>query len=307
MKLFSSARACFLLAAAAATVGVVRSQTLVTSGMDPAHPALFPEGTLVYGFFDDCQCWYRGKVDEFVLGDPSVYTVRWSDDMTTDYFDSDLDKLMDVVNNAADFVATVGENPDDAPPQVYMEGTPVYYHFDDDHGWYYGTISDFDDDDGDGYKVVWSDGSKQTYSDLRQVKTMVSQAIAQVISGGDDPDIVFEVGTPVRYKFPKNWWDGEITSYSASKGEYKVTWSDGSWNKYADVKAVKQMVDQGALWKVGYEDVPEQVYSIGSLVYTEFPDNFREYYVATCSTCAGSTSTCLATETIHSLFRGVFA
>ena len=178
-------------------------------------------------------------------------------------------------------------------------------HFDDDHGWYYGTISDFDDDDGDGYKVVWSDGSKQTYSDLRQVKTMVSQAIAQVISGGDDPDIVFEVGTPVRYKFPKNWWDGEITSYSASKGEYKVTWSDGSWNKYADVKAVKQMVDQGALWKVGYEDVPDQVYSIGSLVYAEFPDNFREYYVATCSTCAGST--CLATETIHSLFRGVFA
>ena len=34
------------------------------------------------------------------------------------------------------------------------------------------------------------------------------------------------------------------------------------------------MVDQGAIWKVGYEDVPAQVYPIGSLVYTEFSEKF---------------------------------
>ena len=270
--MFSSTHAfALLLAVAASTAGVVRSQTLVTSGMDSANPALLPVGTLVYGLFEDCQCWFRGKVDEFVMGDPSVYTVRWSDDTTTDYFDStDLDKLIRVVNHAADFVIEVGENPDDEPPQVYMAGTPVYYHFDDDQGWYYGTITDFDED---GYFVEWSDGSSQTY-DIRQVRVMVQQAIQQVISGGDDPDVVFDVGTPVRYKFPNNWWNGKITSYNSNKGEYKVTWTDGSWNKYTDVKTLKQMVDQGAIWRVGYEDVPVQVYPIGSLVYTEFSEKF---------------------------------
>ena len=121
--------------------------------------------------------------------------------------------------------------------------------------------------------VEWYAGSSQTY-DIRQTRVMVQQAIQQVISGGDDPDVEFDVGTPVRYKFPKNWWNGKITSYDSKKGEYKVTWTDGSWNKYTDVKAVKQMVDQGAIWKVGYEDVPAQVYPIGSLVYTEFSEKF---------------------------------
>ena len=288
MKPFSLTYHHAFLLAVSATAGVVRSQTLVTSGMDSANTALLPAGTLVYGFFDDCQCWFRGKVDEFVMGapianstfrDPSMYTVRWSDDTTDDYFDgTDLKKLLRIVNNAADFIAEVGENPDDAPPQVYMVGTPTYYHFDDDQGWYSGTITDFDDDDGDGYTVTWSDGSKQTYSDIRQVRVMVQQAIEQVISGGGDLNIVFDVGTPVRYKFPKNWWDGKITSYNANKGEYKVTWSDGSWNKYTDLKTLKQMADQGVLYKVGNEDTPDQIYPIGSLVYTEFSEKFCKCY-----------------------------
>ena len=245
-----------------------------TATATEADVGLFPVGTRTYGHFDDCDCWVKGKVDEYISGDPSLYRVKWysKEQGTTDYYEgTDLGHLLTVVNHAADFVGTIGtENPDDEKPQIYVAGTPVYYNFDDSK-WYHGTITGFDDD---AYGVTWSDGSRSKYRDVRRVRVMVDMAIAQVISGGDEPDVKIEIGTPVRDRYKGEWWDGQITEVRPSEGRYTVTWTDKSTDAYTDKKILKQIIDQGRLYNVGKEDEVVQVFPLGTLVYTKFTKKF---------------------------------
>jgi len=234
---------------------------------------LFPVGTRTYGHFDDCDCWVKGRVDEYISGDPSLYRVKWSSKSkgTTDYYDADLDHLLTVVNHAADFVANIGENPDDEKPQIYARGTPVYYNFDDSK-WYHGTITGFEND---AYDVTWADGTTGTYS-LRRIRVMVDQAITQVIrsTGGEAHTVKVEIGMPVRDRYKGKWYDGTITEVHHSDGRYKVTWTDQSTDTYTDKKILKQIIDQGMLYKVGKDDETVQVFPVGTLVYKKFTKKF---------------------------------
>ena len=116
--------------AQSATAVTASGQTYIPNGggiLEAGQP-FFGTGTRVYSLFEDCNCWYRGRIRGY---NPATeqYTVGWWDDDETIH---DFRSVLDVVTHAADFLAEVGENPK-RDPQIYMPGTPVYYSF--EAGW----------------------------------------------------------------------------------------------------------------------------------------------------------------------------
>jgi hypothetical protein len=134
--------------------------------------------------------------------------------------------------------------PDDYDP--WVQGTVVYYEFDD--GWYWGTITAYENG---AYTTSWSDGDEEVFTDLAAVDQMVQNA-------DDEP---WDVGTVVYYEFDDGWYWGTVTAYE--NGAYTTTWSDGDEEVFND-DAVDQMV----------QNADDNAWELGTVIYYEFEDGW---------------------------------
>lgn len=156
----------------------------------PSHSFLFP----LPNNAKQCQNADKGKVSDYNRG---TYTITYSDGDKKKY--SDMNDMIEMVNQAADLVLSGGYKTEGEHPNPYPVGTRVYYHF--PQGWYNGYIANFDKGT---YRITWSDFSiGEPDKGLKMVKQMVAQAAQQAM--GFKPDVVekYDIGTPVYYKFKR--------------------------------------------------------------------------------------------------------
>ena len=106
---------------------------------------------------------------------------------------------------------------------------------------------------------------------------MVNQAADLVISGGykdegEHPN-PYPVGTRTYYHFPRGWYDGKVSGYDESTGQYRITWSDFSIGEpQKGLPRVKQMVTQAAQQAMGFKPDMVEQYDIGTPVYYKWPE-----------------------------------
>ncbi|KAG7343363.1 hypothetical protein IV203_021308 [Nitzschia inconspicua] len=234
----------------------------------------WPDGTPVFNengeLDEDLAADLEGQITAFASG---VYTIEWSTGQQKDYknFD-DVDDMVAAANRkngASDF-------DDDAINYEPWEiGTEVSYEFDD--GWWDGTISGFNEDDMT-YEVTWSDGSVNTYYDLRKIDQMVDDAQDddefadeddEGITDDDDVESEYEIGTRVYQEFDDGWWVGNIVSNE--NGVYTVRWADNSFDTFdADSQELADIVYNAQNMP---DDVDVKAYPIGTPVYRQFEDD----------------------------------
>jgi hypothetical protein len=225
------------------------------------------QGTLVYYQFGDG--WYWGTITDYYDG---AYTTTWSDGV--DEVFQDLSAVNQMVQNAEDYVGNY---------EPWEQGTLVYYQFDD--GWYWGTITGYDDG---AYTTTWSDGDDEVFEDLSVVDQMVKNAddnggdeASQYGDGEGDQYEPWPSGTAAYYEFDDGWYQGQITGYDSDTGAYSTTWSDGENEIFTDLDAVDQMVaDAANLPDPGTEGDGEgdqyDPWPSGTVVYYEFEDSWYE-------------------------------
>jgi len=261
----------------------VRAYNEITNGgSETGTRQVFAVGTLMYKKYDDT--WYWGTISAF-NDDAKEYTVAWSDGETDDF--NDYGQILQMVEKA--FKESHTDDFLYASDQAFLVGTYVYAALESDE-FTMGTITSFDEENDNTYTVEWEDGTQETYTDVEEMKNMVTAA-SERASKGDTTDQgileVFPFGTELHYYFEQSsnfddvsgWYDGVIIDYDSDKGEYEITWSDNYINGVTDQDKVLQMVLQkisqrsdGPLpdppEKEVAVNVDEQVLGVGSLVYT---------------------------------------
>lgn len=188
---------------------------------DPADEFMYGEGTPVRMYFENDGGWWDGFIVEIRDGS---YMVQWSDNSVETYPPGE-----EIDNGVAAAAAgtdtpSVADTATDAPTEgdFYEIGTDVYKYFGEDEGWWWGTISWYDQGS---YTITWSDDSTEVYSDISEVAAMVTNAIEE-----EQP---WESGTAVWMDFGEEGeWFGEILTYY--DGEYTIRWSDNSIENYTE-------------------------------------------------------------------------
>jgi hypothetical protein len=192
-------------------------------------------GTVVHYEFDDG--WYWGTITAY---DNGAYTTTWSNRDEEKVFE-DLAAVDQMVQNADD--------------NAWDVGTVIYYKRPGEHGWYWGTVTAYDNP---AYTTTWSDGDEEVFSD---------DVVDQMVQNADDN--AWDVGTVIYYKWPgeDGWYWGTITAYD--NGAYTTTWSHGYEEVFTDIIVVDQMVqnvDAYAAWDVG------------TVIYYKWPDEDGWYW-----------------------------
>lgn len=125
--------------------------------------------------------------------------------------------------------ASKTEPPVDEP--AYDIGTDVYKYFGEDEGWWWGTISWYQDG---AYTITWSDDSTEVYDNLDEVTEMVTNAIEE-----EEP---WAKGTAVWKDFgDEGEWFGQVLNYY--DGEYTIRWSDNSLETYTETEVDTMVAD----------------------------------------------------------------
>ena len=187
-------------------------------------------GTVIYYNWPEADGWYWGMITAY---DNGAYTTVWSDKDEKVFTDFDV----------------VDQMVEDADDKAWDVGTVIYYKWPEAEGWYWGTITAYDNGV---YTTVWSDVDEEVFTDLDVVDQMVEDA----------DDEAWDVGTVIYYKWPGNddWWWGTITAYE--NGAYTIVWSDKDEKVFTDRDVVDQMV----------EDAENQAWDVGTVIYYKWPE-----------------------------------
>lgn len=181
--------------------------------------------------------WYDGFIIAYHNG---YYTVHWPSENEFERVKAGavIDQMVidgqdDDDGNGNNGVEATTTAPATSTEPLWAIGTPVASF--EENRWWMGHISRFSNNV---YTVKWKNGEVDTYTDVDEVKQMVSDAETLANSSTTAPakeatvtptqdEKPYPKGTPVYMEFPdEGWFVGELIHYK--KGKYTIEWSDGS-------------------------------------------------------------------------------
>ena len=131
----------------------------------------------------------------------------------------------------------------------YPNGTPVYWNFPDDGGWWSGQIVSYHPSN-EMYSIEWEDASVEYYDNTQQVDQMVANANNDPdFSGSSNAMPQYVDGTELSMKEDGVWYDGKIVSFDSDKQLYTIEWAhtNGEKEQIAPGAVLDQMVTDATL------------------------------------------------------------